>query len=125
MKYKCTLIKDLPEYPKGTVFYYTKYPDSDKIYMMVEGEANTCVYPHRLEYIIRHTKWYTREVVQGCLTMVSCPNCGNTQVSLRLCNEKSEWDDGVRYYSKEMTAECPCGNVYSLGRFGTYNECGR
>ena len=117
MKYKLTLLKDLPDYPKGTVFdyeegYYRGCGGSGLIYnkfCCVEG--GNLQYPLCIpEKIIDDNEWIKKELNYAKLTDVKCPICGETRGEISI----NAWRAGDKYDGYESRAcvyiEYACGH---------------
>jgi hypothetical protein len=116
MHYKCTLHKDLPDYPAGTVFFW-RQEDNNKVLVWQHGGRET--YHHPLREILSHKDWYSQEVDRNSLTAMACEKCGETHVLISLKRAKDRRDGDVEMYFHAIMCECPCGHKYSLGEFNT------
>ena len=122
MKYRCVILKDLPDYPKGTVFYLERDIYNTCNWIRLKGEKSYAHHPV-LKAILNYPEWYTKKLHKPCLQKLACPNCGEVKVCLSFTNgtrEYSGYFENITYFYKEMLAECPCGTIYSLGKFKTH-----
>ena len=117
MKYKLTLLKDLPRYPAGTVFsyeegYYRGCGGSGLVY-----NRFCCVYGGTPQYplcipeeIINNPEWIKKEIdFTGCID-IKCPVCGETRGNIEI----NAWRSGDKYdgYSSRACVyiEYACGH---------------
>lgn len=127
MKYKCVLLKDYPGYPKGTLFYWNNRDDHNYIGApSIDGKSRGCFYPHPLEKVVvlpESEQWFTKEPDPDSLTALSCPVCQNDKAMVNIADAKSSWDDGVRYFRKQVITECSqCGHKRELITFISHSR---
>ena len=129
MRQKLTLLKDLPDYPAGTVFYIK---DIRRSYACEDGPFYEVSVPDEipnsgrriLKYyrvgnsIIDDPTWFRREIDHEHLVNLRCPLCGETHgefFSTSYYRRNMDSDDyGVQY---GIGFECLCGHKRIL--YGT------
>lgn len=72
MIYKCTLIKDTPQFPAGTVF---TAEDSEGF----RGRRYECYKHDSLASLVDDPKWVKKEVFVEKAKDLRCPQCGETR----------------------------------------------
>ena len=102
MKYKCTLLKELPDYSIGTTFDFF----SNEINSVYSGD----LFIGDLLCLVDKPNWIKKEVDYACLTEIKCEKCGNTKLYLHLVDGGSKYDCDVTTYFTDLYGECPCGN---------------
>lgn len=127
MQYRYTLLKDLPEYPKGTVFtvygtvdYYgcTKGP-------FYEVGIQDEIYPDLMNLLYFEVggffddpTWFRKELDANALTDMTCPKCGSTNGFLFHESYHQSDEDRDDYGTQfAVGIECTCGHKRVL--YGT------
>lgn len=115
MRYKLTLLKDLPDYPAGTVFYYTD--DRRKVWDAFERmkfigtsrDHMTTAFPFNPE-LIDNPVWIRKEPDVQELLDLRCPICGETRGRLAVNAYRiGDSEDGYRNKA-DVYFEYMCGH---------------
>lgn len=122
MRYNCTLLKDIPEYPAGTTF------TAEKIFLVYEWRY-LCKFPGDAykkqvfsNSIIDNPVWVRKEVDEACLTELKCSGCGSTKMELVLRPAPRRQEGRCLVYCKKLVGVCPCGCENELIEFDTHSE---
>lgn len=124
MKYNFVQLKDLPDYPAGTIHHckgiikqwngtkdMTSYP-----YYLIQIGKNKKTFEYPVGKSIYDKKdWFKKEIAYDDLVDMKCPNCDGTRVDLKI-KSYYEKDYDSDYYGINISvwAECPCGNKWCL-----------
>lgn len=127
MRQKLTLLKNLPDYPSGTVFYIKgirrTYAGQDGPFYEVSAPDDSPGYRRLLYYPVGHSiiddsAWFAREIDYDSLAELRCPLCGETRGEFfstsYYCNNMDRDNYGVQY---GVGFECLCGHKRVL--YGT------
>lgn len=112
MRYICTLLKDLPEVPTGTVFRVLG--ENGKITIIDRVSVPTS--------IINNSEWVKKDLDETCLTELKCKSCGNTKMLLEARKANYDYDDGVYFYKMKLVGVCPCGCENEFITFTTHTR---
>ena len=115
MIYNYTLLKDLPDYEKGTIF---KVELTGK-YTIINGAAFGGY--GDIRPLINNEKWFNREIDTKSLDKLKCPKCNGTKGVL-YTKEHIEYDDGVKYTYLDLYNECICGKHYKIKRLFSHSR---
>lgn len=123
MRYKFTLLKDLPNHEKGTVFRcFGVEKHSTRAYgpavpCYVIDDNGHCAY-QEVGGILDNTAWFKKEIDEDALTSTACPKCGSARgvpFGIEWYNPDRESNEcGVQY---AVGMECVCGHKFIL--YGT------
>lgn len=118
MRYKLTLLKDLPEYEAGTEFSLVQSWEYDEeyLYLRSNGERVFGI----SEKTLNNPAWFKKEIDTERLADLACPVCGSTRgvfFSHSFHNtDMDSYDYGTHF---SVGFECECGNkrvLYGTGR---------
>lgn len=123
MRYKFTLLKDLPGHEKGTVFKCLGVedwgvdaygPEVPCYVMLVDGHREY----EKVGGALDNTAWVKKEIDEDTLTSAACPKCGSARgvpFGIEWYNPDRESNEcGVQY---AVGMECVCGHKFIL--YGT------
>ena len=124
MRYKFTLLKDLPGFKKGTVFKCLGIENSivpnhgfEKVPCYVLDANGYCEY-REVGGVLDNPVWYKKEIDEDALTVLACPKCASVRgvpFSIDWYNRDLDSDAyGVQY---AVGFECVCGHKRIL--YGT------
>lgn len=140
MRFRLILLKDLPDYPKGTKFlldesYCLRGKNFDEIgrisyFMRLEYPENTDKTPLELErenrdygfysrlliplHVINNPEWVKKEVAIGEYSDSKCPVCGSTKFLFHIRSRRTGDSYDGYYYTSDVSFECECGNIYNI-----------
>ena len=134
MKYRCTLLKDLPEYPAGTTFtaekvlFDTHSKSTQFTYLCTfQGETHgNFVFSDTL---LNNPIWVRKEIDESCLTELKCDACGGTKMAVVLLEiphtkDRAEDNNSVLvHHRKKLVGTCICGHENELvSEFVTHTD---
>ena len=127
MMYRLTLLKDLPNYPSGTIFKSELKPRTTlrntRVYEVIvpyHGNTNNYIMENwTVGGIIDDPNWFKKEIDQDELVNLRCPKCGGTQGAF-FSTDYYRHDSGYDDYGLQFSVgfECLCGHKRIL--YGTH-----
>lgn len=119
MNYKLTLLKDLPNYPAGTQFYYrlthaySFFRDEligMESYMGLTNNKYLNAGTLIPEEIIDNPEWVKKEIDYSTSLDLKCPICGETRGHIKVCGRRvGDKYDGF-HNSADVFFEYDCGH---------------
>lgn len=127
MIYALTLLKDLPEYPAGTIFklYGMRMPDGLRKKPFYEVGVPNKYWPGHMDVkyysvgsFIDDPKWFKKEIDTDYLVDLKCPKCGKTEGNFFSTSYYGRHFDSNDYGVQfSVGFECVCGHKRVL--YGT------
>lgn len=118
MKYKFTLLKDLPDYPAGSIFYSgaIEVREDKQYYRYTAPGSPYCQYCE-VGGILDDPTWYRKEINWDALHSLQCLICGETRCTYEHVVElyKDNWGDDARCLAVRI--EYACGHPAKELRF--------
>ena len=107
MIYKCTLLKELPDYPIGTVFKAKQGHDFGVDYY-------ECYNYNALRNLVDNPTWVKKEIDFDSCKDLKCPECGGTRgIITGIAYKTGDKYDGYRC-TADVYFECICGHKRQL-----------